>query len=368
MFKSKRAFTLIELLVVIAIIGVLATVSIIALSNARSKSRDAKRVGNMKQVQTALELFFNDNGRYPTEEEWALGSLFSTTSSATTTYLQVIPTSPIPADGNCSENENTSVYTQTESGASYSVAFCIGNTTGAIAPGNKTLTPAGIIAVGGGEETPPAEFACGEDVLTDTRDSQTYTTILIGTQCWMAENLNYGDMILSSASQTDNSAPEKHCYNNNAANCATYGGLYQWNEAMQYVVTEGSQGLCPTGWHVPSSDDFYTLLLSLGNPCDIDANDLSGCPQGGTLKEAGTSHWTSPNTGATNSSGFTVLPAGITSSGDSYLLGDYEILITSTSDSGQHKTFSLIYNTSLIQRNETGDTGGFSVRCLQNQP
>ncbi|MFA7702591.1 MAG: prepilin-type N-terminal cleavage/methylation domain-containing protein, partial [Patescibacteria group bacterium] len=104
MFKPKRAFTLIELLVVIAIIGVLATVSIIALSNARSKSRDAKRVGNMKQVQTALELFFNDNGRYPTEEEWALGSLFSTTSLATTTYLQVIPTSPTPADGNCSEN------------------------------------------------------------------------------------------------------------------------------------------------------------------------------------------------------------------------------------------------------------------------
>jgi len=64
--NSKKAFTLIELLVVIAIIGILATVSIISLSNARAKSRDAKRVGDMKQIQTALELFFNDKNRYPT--------------------------------------------------------------------------------------------------------------------------------------------------------------------------------------------------------------------------------------------------------------------------------------------------------------
>ena len=74
--KQKKAFTLIELLVVIAIIGVIATISIIALQNARAKSRDAKRVGDAKQIQTALELFFNDNNRYPTAEEFALGSIF----------------------------------------------------------------------------------------------------------------------------------------------------------------------------------------------------------------------------------------------------------------------------------------------------
>ena len=71
-FKAtkKPAFTLIELLVVIAIIGVLVTVSIITLSNARAKSRDAKKAGDIKQVQTALELFYNDMNRYPTAEEW----------------------------------------------------------------------------------------------------------------------------------------------------------------------------------------------------------------------------------------------------------------------------------------------------------
>jgi len=61
---NKKAFTLIELLVVIAIIGLIATLSVIALGNARSKSRDSKKVGDIKQVQTALELFFNDQGRY----------------------------------------------------------------------------------------------------------------------------------------------------------------------------------------------------------------------------------------------------------------------------------------------------------------
>ncbi|PIT95109.1 pilus assembly protein [Candidatus Falkowbacteria bacterium CG10_big_fil_rev_8_21_14_0_10_39_9] len=74
-FKAtkKPAFTLIELLVVIAIIGVLVTVSIITLSNARAKSRDAKKAGDIKQVQTALELFYNDMNRYPTAEEWNSG-------------------------------------------------------------------------------------------------------------------------------------------------------------------------------------------------------------------------------------------------------------------------------------------------------
>ena len=80
MFKTKKAFTLIELLVVIAIIGLLATLAVVALNNARAKSRDAKRVADIKQVQTALELFFNDKGRYPTAAEFNAGSIFSTST------------------------------------------------------------------------------------------------------------------------------------------------------------------------------------------------------------------------------------------------------------------------------------------------
>ena len=94
----KKAFTLIELLVVIAIIGMLATISVIALQNARAKSRDAKRAGDMKQIQTALELFFNDKNRYPTVDEWSTGQIYSTSTNSTSTYMQIIPTAPTPAD------------------------------------------------------------------------------------------------------------------------------------------------------------------------------------------------------------------------------------------------------------------------------
>ncbi|PIT95006.1 hypothetical protein COT98_01485 [Candidatus Falkowbacteria bacterium CG10_big_fil_rev_8_21_14_0_10_39_9] len=145
--KSKKAFTLIELLVVIAIIGILATISVLALSNARAKSRDAKRVGDMKQVQTALELFFNDKNRYPTAEEWATGQIYSTTTESTSTYMQIIPAAVGPADGTCTNNQNTISYTPTEAGASYAISFCLGGNTGTLNSGPKCLTPGGIIDV-----------------------------------------------------------------------------------------------------------------------------------------------------------------------------------------------------------------------------
>lgn len=87
-------------------------------------------------------------------------------------------------------------------------------------------------------------WSCGYSII-DSRDGQTYNTVLIGTQCWMAENLNIGTMINGSSDQTDNATIEKYCYNNKTANCDTYGGLYQWTEMMQYVMTEGAQGICP---------------------------------------------------------------------------------------------------------------------------
>ncbi len=144
--KTKKAFTLIELLVVIAIIGVLATISVIALSNARAKSRDAKRAGDMKQIQTALELFFNDKGRYPTFDEFSSGSILSTsTNFDTSTYMQIIPAASSPADGGCTNDQNAFSYTQTEGGNSYAISFCLGNTTGSLTPGPKCLTPGGIV-------------------------------------------------------------------------------------------------------------------------------------------------------------------------------------------------------------------------------
>ena len=110
-----------------------------------------------------------------------------------------------------------------------------------------------------------APFTCGNN-LTDIRDAKTYPTVQIGTQCWMAANLNYGNQISPSQVQFDNCIAEKYCYNDNPLNCTNNGGLYQWDEMMKYDDTPAGQGLCPPGWHVPTETDWTTLFnFYLGN-------------------------------------------------------------------------------------------------------
>jgi len=116
----------------------------------------------------------------------------------------------------------------------------------------------------------------------------------------MAENLNVGTRIDGANNQSDNSTIEKYCYNDDVANCDTYGGLYQWNEMMQYLTTEGVQGICPDGWHVPTDGEWTVLSDYLGGESVA----------GGKMKETGTTHWNSPNPAGTNESGFTALPGG----------------------------------------------------------
>jgi uncharacterized protein (TIGR02145 family) len=113
----------------------------------------------------------------------------------------------------------------------------------------------------------------------DSRDGKTYKTVKIGTQTWMANNLAF-------------KASSGCCaYDNNKNNVAIYGYLYNW---------ETAKNVCPTGWHLPSDEEWTTLITNTG-----------GVYTAGTkLKEAGIKHWAEPNTGATNQSGFTALPGG----------------------------------------------------------
>ncbi len=186
MIKPKKAFTIIELLVVIAIIGILATVSILALSNARSKARDAKRAGDAKQVQTALELFFNDKGRYPTAEEWGSGQIFSTSTGATSTYMQIIPSAPTPADGSCSNTQNALYYQQTENGASYTLSYCLGGNTGQLAAGLKCLTPGGVLESDCSASSHASSFQTSFDYLSSA--SNAAGTIGYGSGSYSADN------------------------------------------------------------------------------------------------------------------------------------------------------------------------------------
>jgi len=99
--------------------------------------------------------------------------------------------------------------------------------------------------------------------------------------------------------QSNNSEIEKYCYGNDLNTCLTYGGLYQWNEMMQYSLIPSVQGICPSGWHIGSMNEWQTLTNFLGG---------SGVA-GDKMKESGYVHWNPPNTG-TNESGFTALPGG----------------------------------------------------------
>jgi general secretion pathway protein G len=144
MCKSKKGFTLIELLVVVAIIGLLSTLSIVALNNARARARDSRRLADIKQIQTALELYYSDIGLYPATASVTAGSAIA---SSTTVYMAAVPTAPTPADGTCTAGQNTYTYTQTGTiaGASYTLTYCIGQTTAGITGSSvQTATPAGI--------------------------------------------------------------------------------------------------------------------------------------------------------------------------------------------------------------------------------
>jgi len=150
--KKQTGFTLIELLVVIAIIGLLASVVLLSLNSARAKSRDAKRLADVRQFASALELFFNDNGGYPIASP--AGSPY-----IAPTYIGLITAAPTPSDGTCSTTINTYAYTPggtqftatyANGGgslslyATYNYTFCLGNVTGGYGASTHTLSPAGI--------------------------------------------------------------------------------------------------------------------------------------------------------------------------------------------------------------------------------
>lgn len=157
MNKEKEAFSLIELLVVIAIIGLLSTLSVIALNSARAKARDAKRISDVKQMQVALEMYYNDFNDYP--PSLPVSTTIGIGSSTTGVFLRTIPTPPEPYDGLVCNADATPYlkasynYIKTGGGvtgttASYTISFCLGSDVGQgttkVPAGIRTMTPAGV--------------------------------------------------------------------------------------------------------------------------------------------------------------------------------------------------------------------------------
>ena len=199
-----------------------------------------------------------------------------------------------------------------------------------------------------------AENPCGQLVVT--YGGKNYSTIQIGTQCWFKENLNIGTRIYSGQQQTDNGIIEKYCYNDFESNCDIYGGLYQWDELMQYVIIEGARGLCPDGWHIPTDAEWSTLTTYLGGESVA----------GGKMKETGTTHWEGESAGTTNISGFTALPGGECYNGTGYLRQEANIW-SSTQDGANDARFrNLWYDIDNVNRGDYYKYKGYSARCLHD--
>jgi uncharacterized protein (TIGR02145 family) len=234
-----------------------------------------------------------------------------------------------------------------------------GSGTGAqLLPGNATCSTQNISVTGCGGQT------------SLTYDGRTYDLVEIGGQCWFADNLatdqyRNGDPIPTGLSNTtwENTTSGAYAiYNNDPANDVTYGKLYNW------YTTVDSRGLCPTGWHVPTDCEWMYLEGSLGmSVTDQETVGYRGTNEGGALKS--TTGWNSPNTGATNSSGFTAFPGGFRNFNGSYYYIGYFGFWWSSTENGSLNAWNrrLVYDSSDVDRNGTYDKRyGFSVRCVRD--
>ena len=207
--------------------------------------------------------------------------------------------------------------------------------------------------------------------FTDTRDNNHYNAIKIGNQIWMAENLAYLPSVVGPGTGSQ-ITPYYYVYGYDGTvvadakattNYATYGVLYNWTAAMASSASSsanpsGVQGVCPTGWHLPSDAEWTELKDYLGGQSIA----------GGKLKETGTTHWNSPNTGATNKTGFTALPGGYRGNNGAFEnIGNNGNWWSATQSTPINAWFwSIGYNTSSVGRNYLNKEWGISVRCVRD--
>jgi len=192
-------------------------------------------------------------------------------------------------------------------------------------------------------------------------DGNVYTTVMIGTHTWTVENLKVthyrnGDPIPNVTSNTawTNLTTGAYCwYNNDNANKTPYGALYNW-----FTVSD-SRNIAPEGWHVPTDAEWTTLTTYLGGESVA----------GGKMKEAGTTHWTSPNASATNENGFTALPSGYRGgySGTFYDLGDNGYWWSSTANGATNAWYrSMNYYNADCYRYYGNEQNWFAVRLIKD--
>ena len=207
-----------------------------------------------------------------------------------------------------------------------------------------------------------------EGFLTDPRDGQTYKTVTIGTQTWMAENLNYADSVM-----TPSLKGRSWCYDNNADSCAKYGRLYTWAAAIDSVALQNQddnlicgygrfcksllkkQGLCPDSWHLPDTTEWKMLFEAVGG-------------QGVAGRALKTQSSWSDNSGGTNNYGFSALPSGYYREYDGFSYVNHLSNFWTATETTSYTSYYISLESvgDAANRYDISKSNGFSVRCLKD--
>lgn len=187
-----------------------------------------------------------------------------------------------------------------------------------------------------------------DTAFTDSRDGRMYKTLKIGNQTWMKENLAY---------KADSGC---WAYDNKQENVAIYGYLYNWETAKK---------ACPAGWHLPSDEEWKKLEIAIGmKQEEADKNGWRGTVEGGKLKQTETTYWTSPNKGATNSSGFSAIPGGCrVGNGAFYNIHNHCGWWSATeNDAATAWSRFISFDNIAVNRSQSKKETSFTIRCLKD--
>jgi uncharacterized protein (TIGR02145 family)/prepilin-type N-terminal cleavage/methylation domain-containing protein len=411
-------FTLIELLIVIAILAILATVTLLVINPAQmvKQSRDANRITEINQINKALLLYQSfggstsmgthgdvyislpssnadcsdlglpalSSGSYHCATQanyrnidgtgWIPVDLTSVQSSAGTLFssLPIDPTNTVASDYYYTYIPGSWALSATMESEKYLTTTAVndgGESDTRFEMGNNLALNESLVA-------PPApSWTCG-DIITDI-DSNSYTTVQIGEQCWMAENImttKYPDGSAITRGLTDatwsGADNAYYAYPPNTANTAEetlenittnkLGFVYQWSAAMHGSTTAGAQGICPTGWHIPTDTELKILVeYAAGTP---------GCESstGWQCSPAG-SHLSLYTSGGDNTSGFSGILVGLRNTTGGFQDRSSTTYIWSSVGSGGVAWKRYLHSGyATVNRNTFNKAYGFSVRCLKN--
>lgn len=324
--KASTGFTIVELLIVIVVIGILAAITMVSYTGITSKANVANVQSDLANASKKLAMYYAEYGTYPTT---------AGLSSAT----DWCPTAPAADNDYCIKlgSNTTATYTSTSSSTYVLTSTNDSN--------NLTYKVTPVQA--------PTASVAGSD------------WVAVGNQLWAKANLNVGTRINGTVAQTNNGGTnvvEKYCYGDTDAGCTNtdangipYGGLYQWDEAMKYTNTEGAQGICPAGSHIPSDNEWKILEVQLGmTQAAADTTGLRGTDEGTKLKSSGSSGLNMPLAGYRNAGG------------SFYGLSSAAYLWSSSESGGSAWLRHLDTSQARVGRDTHPKAYGFSVRCLGN--